>query len=167
MALNPFEDSRQKVRDSTGEFSLGLARVTASPDDSNHRIGIRPVTQTGANETITNPTGADVLVSEFGDVNVPQRGDMVVFGRFENRNPVVLGTIYTQESAAREYDSTERHIGRESSAGLFLHGPFGVVPRRTEAPENPPDGAIWYREDLDEYRGVENGTKVSFDTTTV
>lgn len=40
-----------------------------------------------------------------------------------------------------------------------------TVPKLSSDPNNPDDGSIWYRTDLDEYRGVEGGTTVSFDTT--
>jgi len=43
---------------------------------------------------------------------------------------------------------------------------FGVPTKGTD-PTNATDGDIWYRSDLDEYRGVEAGTTVSFDTTAV
>jgi len=42
-----------------------------------------------------------------------------------------------------------------------------TVPVVSSDPSGASDGDIWYRSDLDEYRGVENGTTVSFDTTTV
>lgn len=38
---------------------------------------------------------------------------------------------------------------------------------RPDDPSNPVDGSLWYRSDLDEYRGVENGSVVSFNTTQV
>lgn len=34
-----------------------------------------------------------------------------------------------------------------------------------EDPDDPVDGAVWYRSDTGEYRGVEDGTTVIFDTT--
>jgi len=45
-----------------------------------------------------------------------------------------------------------------------------TVPRRDRQDNDPPNasnGDVWYRSDLDEYRGVENGSVVSFDTTQV
>ena len=37
---------------------------------------------------------------------------------------------------------------------------------RSDDPEDPDDGQIWYRDDEHEYRGVENGAVVIFDTST-
>lgn len=34
-------------------------------------------------------------------------------------------------------------------------------------PSDAVDGAIWYRSDLNEYRGMEDGAVVTFDTTAV
>jgi hypothetical protein len=48
----------------------------------------------------------------------------------------------------------------------IIEGVALLQPRSSD-PSNPPDGAMWYRADLDEYHGVENGTVVSFDTTTI
>jgi hypothetical protein len=41
------------------------------------------------------------------------------------------------------------------------------VPDKDSDPADANDGDIWYRRDLNEYRGVEGGTTVSFDTTPV
>jgi len=49
----------------------------------------------------------------------------------------------------------------------FNDAPVVILPGRGTDPPAPADGSIWYRTDLDEYRGVENGNKVSFDTTQV
>lgn len=167
MARDPFEDSKQRVEREKGSFALGIGEVVASPDDTAHQVVIQPTTKTGEDSTVTRPSPATVMVSQKGDVCVPQEGDMVVFGRFKNRQNVVLGVLYSKQSKIRTYKSEERHIGSESGGGTFIHGPFGVVPKRDEDPSDPVPGSVWYRTDLDEYRGVEGGTKVSFNTTAV
>lgn len=168
MAQDPFKDSRQRHRRNRGNFSLGIARVVSAPSNAGHQVAIQPVTSSGdGGETETRPSPAGVVVPVKGDISLPAVGDLVVFGRFKNRQNVVLGTIYSQQSDIREYDAAERHVGIESNEGTYIHGPFGVVPTVTEDPQSPPDGAVWYRTDLDEYRGVEGGTTVSFSTTAV
>jgi hypothetical protein len=167
MARNPFKDNSQKDQRTSGVFSLGVGEVTNVPDNNAHQIGVRPLTKTGDGQNITKPTGMTVAVSQKGDIAVPNKGDLVVFGRIKNRKNIVLGVLYSQESNIRDYDSQERHIGSESNSGTFIHGPFGVVPKIDEAPSAPPDGSVWYRSDLGEYRGMEDGTKVRFNTTAI
>lgn len=166
MALNPFEDSRQKTRRASRQQGLDVAKVV-DVDEAAHMVLIRTMTKTGAEaQTDTSPTPAIVSVDERGDVSLPSVGDTVVVARFKSRNPVVLGTYYTRERDLREYEVGERHIGSDDGS-VFIHGRFGVVPKVTEDPTDAPDGAIWYRDDLDEYRGREGGQTVRFDTTAV
>lgn len=167
MAQNPFKDSKRRLDRRNGDYALGVAKVVSSPDDAAHRVAIVPLTSTGRGETSTQPSSATVLVDQKGDISVPSEGDLVLFGRLKNRDHIVIGTIYSKESTIRDYHSEERHIGHEDGAGTFIHGPFGVQPRVTEDPEDAPDGSIWYREDIGEYRGMEDETKVKFDTTEV
>lgn len=166
MSQDPFKDSREREKRNRGNFALGVARVVDVPDDAGHQIVIQQLTKTDSS-TDTKPEPSTVMVPQKGDVALPKEGDLVVFGRFMNRGIIILGTIYSQQSSIRSYDAESRHIGSDSSTGLFLHGPFGVVPVVDEAPEEPPRAAVWYRSDLDEYRGMEDGTKVRFDTTPV
>lgn len=42
-----------------------------------------------------------------------------------------------------------------------------IIRRLSADPSNPDDGEMWYRTDLDEYRGVVAGAVVSFNTTAV
>lgn len=42
-----------------------------------------------------------------------------------------------------------------------------LAENRSDDPSNPADGRLWYRNDLEEYRGVQNGTVVKFDTTQI
>lgn len=167
MTQNPFADASQKAASVRGDFSLSVAQVTEAPDDGGHIIAIKPTTKAGGQQTETSATPATVLVPQRGDVALPREGDLVVFSRLENRKPVVIGTLYSYLSSIREHDADERHIGADDGAGLFLHGDFATVPTRADDPSNPADGAVWYRTDLDEYRGVENGQTVAFDTTNV
>jgi hypothetical protein len=166
MALDPFEDSRQRTNRSERQNGLDVAVVVGTSPE-NHMVAIREVTSTGDPITGSDPTNAAVVVDEKGDVNLPREGDLVVIARFKSRVPIVLGTYYTQQNQIRDASAQERHIGSEDGEGVFLHGPFGVVPKLSESVTGAPDGAVWYRSDLDEYRGMENGTKVRFDTTAV
>lgn len=166
MSLDPFKDSRERTRRSERKNGLDVAVVVGRSTDS-HMVAIREVTSTGEPVTETKPANAAVTIDQKGDVNLPEEGDLVVIARFKNRTPVVLGTYYTQPKQIREAAAEERHIGSEDGEGVFLHGPFGVVPKVSESVTGAPDGSVWYREDLGEYRGMEDGTKVSFDTTAV
>lgn len=166
MSKNPFKDTQDAVKRQRGNFALGIAKVMFVPESSAHQIVIQPVTATEPG-TETNPAPATVSVPQKGDIALPTEGDLVVFGRFKNRQNVVLGTLYSQKSSIREYRGDERHIGDDDGSGVFIHGPFGVVPKLDADPPAAPDGAVWYRTDLDEYRGVEGGTTVRFNTTTV
>lgn len=168
MAQDPFRNTRERERRRQGEYSLGLARVVSVPDSAGHQIAIQPLTQTGPQEeTSTKPSSASVMVAERGDIALPSVGDLVVFGRFANRRNVVLGAVYSDQTAVRDHSSEERHIGSDGGRGVFFHGDVIVPPRLDEAPQQPPDGSVWYRTDLGEFRGVEDGTRVSFDTTPV
>lgn len=166
MSLDPFKDSRDRTRRTKRNNGLDVAVVVGTSPE-NHMVAIREVTSTGDVVTETKPTNAAVVVDQKGDVNLPEEGDLVVVARFKSRVPIVLGTYYTQQKQIREAVAEERHIGSEDGEGVFLHGPFGVVPKVSESVTGAPDGAVWYREDLGEYRGMENGTKVSFNTTAV
>ena len=42
-----------------------------------------------------------------------------------------------------------------------------IVKRRSDDPQNPSDGAMWYRTDLDEFRGQVAGETVTFDTAAI
>lgn len=166
MTYNPFKDSSQKMRRRDGEYALSFAKVVSASSDSAHEVGIKPATTTGEVRTDTDPVPATVVVPQRGDVALPSVGDLVVVGALQNRMPIVLGTVYSKRSSIRPYDADDRHIGTDDGV-THLHGRFGVVPKRSDDPDDPDDGAIWYRTDISEYRGVEGGTTVSFDTTNV
>lgn len=108
-----------------------------------------------------------VSIDGVGDISLPSEGDLVAFGRFKDRKNVVLGVLYGQSDDIRSYDPSERHIGHDDNGGTYVHGPFGVVPKRSDDPSDPDDGAVWYNESVNEYRGSEDGAVVSFDTTPV
>jgi hypothetical protein len=165
MTYNPFEEADRKVQKAKRDFALGLGIVTAVPDDVDHQIVMKEITDVG--DGGNGPTGSTVMVPQRGDIALPSRGDMIVFGRLKNGEPLTLGTIYSREAPSREYAANERHIGADDGGGTYLHGPFGVVPKVTDDPQNAVDGAVWYRTDIDEYRGQEDGNTVTFDTTTV
>jgi hypothetical protein len=149
MALNPFEDARQADQRRRGEYSLAVARVVGVDSAAKHRVAVRPVTSAGGGRTITSPTSATVLVGQRGDIALPDVGDLVIIGRFENREDVVLGTFYSKESDIRDHETDERHIGADDGS-TWLHGRYAVPPRLTEHPSDPADGAVWYRSDLDD-----------------
>lgn len=164
MSLDPFKDSRDRTRRQEQQNGLDAA-VVVGVSVEKHMVAIREVTSTGERVTEGRPTNAAVLVDDRGDIALPSEGDMVLVARFKGRTPIVVGTYYTQQSQIPGGADGERHIG--GSDGVFIDGPFGVVPQTTDDVSDAPDGAIWYREDLAEYRGMEGGTKVSFDTTAV
>lgn len=159
MASNPFVDNEQKSRRHSDDFALDLARVKRVEDDDDHQAVVEIVsTDTEA------PAKLPATVSHTGDVALPSEGDMVVVGYARGQKPVVIGTVYTRQDNP-QYGADERHV--HGDGGVFLVGPFAAAPKVDSDPASPPDGAVWYRTDLNEYRGVENGTTVSFDTTAV
>lgn len=166
MTADPFREVEQTVQRNMNAFSLSVARVADVPDNVQHQIKITPVTETANLATITQSTTASVAVSQQGDIALPEQGDLVVVGRFENRNPVVIGVLYASEDDVRDYSRDERHIA-DADIGVYVHGRYLSPPNRTDDPDNPPASAMWYRSDIDEYRGVEGGQVVSFDTTDV
>lgn len=161
MAKNPFKDSTRKTRRSTDNAFLDLGVVKQVDADATHTVLVE-ILSTGGD---SGPVVAAATVSQQGDISVPDVGSLVVIGRVKGRRPIVLGVLYTTEDDIPEYLVGERHIGGE--AGTFISGPFVRAPSVSSDPDSPPDGAIWYREDLDEYRGVEGGSVVSFSTAAV
>lgn len=169
MGYIPTEDAKERVQSERqrGTYGIYTATVVGSSGSSGHMVVVKPITSTGERATATDPTAATVLTTTIGDIGQPTEGDVVALAPIRGKEkPVVIGTIYTSESGIRSYDAGERHIGR-SGHGTYLHGLFASAPSRTDDPSDAPDGATWYREDLDEYRGVEDGTTVTFDTTAV
>lgn len=166
MSFNPFEDADEKTRRTEDREGLELATVVDAPSDANHQVAIEVMTETGFLDTATRPTNASAVVPKRGDVAVPSEGDMVLVARLKSRKPVVVGTVYDDGNEVRDYGPDERHVGSDDGP-TFVHGTFGVVPKVSSDPSGAVDGAVWYRTDLDEYRGVENGTTVSFNTTAV
>lgn len=164
MTQNPFETTRKESKRRADDFALGFARVLEVPDDSAHQVVLKPLTRT-TEATETDPQSATVSVVQKGDVALPQEGDVVVYGRITSEKIVVLDVVYSRYSDIRDYDHRERHIGAESGEGVFLHGPFGVVPKVTEDATDAADGAVWYRTDIDEFRGKQDGTVVEFGTS--
>lgn len=176
MTLDPFKDSEERVRRREDSFALDFAKVVDSPPDANHRVVVRVVTDIGEGgvELAGKPQPAFVTAATSGDISVPEEGDFVVVGYLRGRQMVVVGSAYTRLNRSPSYEVGERRIGNDSgsvrvrdSGVVAVDGPFGVVPKRTDDPSSPEDGSVWYRSDLDEYRGVENGNTVTFNTTTV
>lgn len=169
MGYIPTEDARERVQNERqrGTYGIYAATVVGSSGSSGHMIVVKPITSTGVQETSTDPTSATVLTTTKGDIEQPKEGDVVALAPIRGKEkPIVIGTLYTGESGIRRYEAGERHVGRDDH-GTYLHGSFATAPKRTDDPSDPPDGAVWYREDIDEYRGVENGTIVTFNTTAV
>lgn len=165
MALNPFTNAEQSVRRSEERVGLGKATVVAV-DDETHMVAIKPATASGSgSDTDTQRTPAAVLVDTNGDAHLPSVGDHVIYANMKNSYPVVIGTNYSRRKNVPSFDGAERVVS--GSDGVFLRGPFATAPKRSDDPSDAPNGSLWYREDLDEYRGVEGGTVVTFDTTTV
>jgi hypothetical protein len=166
MTANPFSDAKQRVDRQSGEFALQLARVIDVPSDATHQVLVESMTKT-SERTVAKPTPATVITAATGDISLPKAEDVVILGKLPNGQDVVLGSVYWKNSVVRDYDAAERHIGRDDGGGVWLHGPFAAAPKRTDDPTDAPNGAVWYRDDLDEYRGQRDGNTVSFDTTQV
>lgn len=166
MTANPFENAKQTVERNLNTFSLILARVADVPDNVTHQAKITPMTETAGGATITQSLTASVAVPQKGDIVLPKNGDIVIVGRLQNRQPVILAVLYAAEDDVRDYSRDERHIA-DDDIGVYIHGRYMTPPSRTDDPNTPPSSAIWYRSDLNEYRGVEGGQIVSFDTTDV
>lgn len=163
MPPNPFTDSAEKSEEVRDAMGVGVGVVIGVSYES-HMVGLRELTGTGG-DTSGTPTQAAVAVDESGDVSLPSVGDTVVFARFMNRQPVVIGPYYTTLGEIPDTDGSERVVSGSDS--IRLSAPYVVDPKRTDDPSDAPDGARWYREDLDEYRGMQNGNIVRFDTTQV
>lgn len=166
MVSDPFRNAREESSRVSDKQGIDIG-IVVGVDDSGHRVAFREVTETGGieSDTTTSPSVASVAVDSKGDYNLPSEGDLVAILRLMNRNPLVISTFYSQQSDVPDADGAERHVSGED--GVFLVGPFAVAPKRTDDPSDAPDGTLWHREDLDEYRGVEDGTIVRFDTTPV
>jgi hypothetical protein len=67
------------------------------------------------------------------------------------------GTVDTNDTA--RFDGLDVTVTGELTVETLL-----TVPTLGSDPSNPGDGTVWYRTDLDEYRGVEDGTTVTFRT---
>jgi len=87
---------------------------------------------------------------------------------------IAIGRNVTVESTANKSIVLGEGIINNQSGLLFTNltaafsqSPIVLLPLRDDDPTGIPDGSIWYRTDLDEYRGYENGTYVTFDTTQV
>ena len=163
MTADPFKNSREEASRVSEKQGIDVGTVVAV-DYEGHRVAVREATETAGQSTDTSPSIASVAVPRKGDVAMPEEGDLVAMVRLMNRSPIVFGTWYSRYGEIPDTDGAERHIsGRD---GVFIDGPFVKAPRRSDDPSDAPDGSMWYRDDLDEYRGVENGTIVTFDTTT-
>lgn len=162
MSLIPHEDAREESRRVSRQSGLQVAIVDAVHADS-HVVRVTPITSTGDSVTDTAPVLAAVGVGRRGDVELPSVGDIVTVGMFQNQTPIVMQTHYSQENQVPSIDGADRVVSGED--GLALDAPYVIWPKRTDDPSTLIDGSTWYREDLDEYRGVENGSVVTFDTT--
>lgn len=119
MAQNPFKDNQQTADRRRGEYSLGIGRVVSVPDDADHQVAIQPVTQTADGTNVTRPETATVMVTRKPDIALPSEGDLVVFGRFKNRQHIILGTIYSQQSKINSYESGERVVSNADGSGYM------------------------------------------------
>lgn len=163
MTGDPFQDARRaddRQRDMRGS-DVGIV-VAVSSDG--HMVAYREVTDVGDRKVDGVPTQASVMVPKQGDFCLPEVGDLVLVTQFRNRTPMVVGTYYSSAEQIPDAAEDDRIVSA-SGGGVRLDGAYVGTPQRSSDPTDPPDGAIWYREDNDEYRGVENGTVVTFDTT--
>jgi hypothetical protein len=86
----------------------------------------------------------------------------ITLGELNGDPTAGIGTVYYDKNDSRFHGET----GRGTFAFAELDNNALTIPTRTDDPPAE-DGILWYRSDLDEYRGVEDGNIVSFDTTTV
>lgn len=111
-----------------------------------------------------------VLVSDTQDVHQLKQGDVVIVLVGEAGEEIIVGTL----NQNKDIEYGDRVIGNSRndstititrSGEIELNAPFVYVPRVSEDPENAEDGAVWYNETTNEYKGVEDGSTVVFDTT--
>jgi len=157
-----------------GALAIG-AGATAEGGDTATSVG-RDATASGSDATAVGEdseasadfatavgegaTASGVRAASIGPGSIASHDDSTAFG------------LSATTSAAHE---GVLGVGVGSVAGTYnwrIPGTLTVeteftVPVLGSDPTGASDGDIWYRSDLDEYRGVENGTTVSFDTTTV
>jgi hypothetical protein len=111
MTVNPYKHSTQTAKRFDGRFSLDIARVTEVADDAAHQVQIEILSPDTGDDLQGGPIPATVSVQQSGDIAIPSVGDVVIVGRFRNRRPVVLGTVYTRQTTLDQYQSGERTIG--------------------------------------------------------
>lgn len=168
MGYLPSQNARQRQERSRrrGTYALVQAVVVDVPGDGGHGIVVRPVTDVGDEKKLGKPRIVDVITPSTGEISLPRKGDMVLMGSVRGKErPVAIGAVYAAQDDITSYDSGDRVIGADSA--VRLEGDLATVPSRTDDPEDAPEPSIWYREDLGEYRAVEDGNVVTFDTTTV
>lgn len=163
MTADPFKDNAQKDDRRTRIEGLEIAQVVRVPDSNNHTVIVRAASVQGQ-ATSSTPEAASVTAATSGDVSIPSEGDLVLVGRTIGGTAIVIGTVYSDTADVPTYDTGDRIVGNDDGP-VILGGDFAVAPRFDSDPDDPSDGAIWYRNDLDEYRGVEDGTTVTFNTT--
>jgi len=131
------------------QFGLATPEATARPEGG-IAVGDSATVSANANGSIAIGQGATVAPDATNSIVVGSgsavRGDRVVGigdGLNIQVNDVFATTIRTS----------------------FNDAPNLLLPSRDTDPTNPPGGSIWYRFDLNEFRGVEGDTIVTFDTT--
>lgn len=169
---NPFSYAATESSNTSDLFAADIGQVTRVPDGNTHSVVIRLL----AAERDTTQMAAPVTVDVRNDVSLPSVDDIVVLLYTKGGKPIVVGTLYARQDAVPENSATIRRLGHPTGDGhvdihedgqTTIHGQYTRPPVRDTDPDGPEDGAMWYRSDLDEYRGVENNTVVSFDTTDV
>lgn len=123
MAKNPFKDSTKKTRRAAANVFLDLGVVRQVDADASHTVLVE-ILGTGGS---AGPVVAAALVPQEGDINVPEKGSLVVVGRVKGRRPVILGSLYSTDSTVPSYNPGDRRIGHGSTQAQFLIEEDGTV----------------------------------------
>ena len=155
------QDKREKRRN-----SFYFAEVTSVPS-SGRSIVARPL---GSDE---RPFGHPIAVPTKGDVALPRVGDIIAVIHGEADREAMVGVVYSGDTAP-DFERGERVIGHRYSDSAIrikrrgqieIDAPFVYAPRREDDPTNAEDGAVWYNESEQEYKGVKDGNIVVFETS--
>lgn len=144
MTYNPFSDAKRRTEDAEDSFALDLAKVVTAPDDVNHQVVVRIVTEVSGGDIRLGgtPLPAFVTAASRGDISVPEEGDYVIIGYLRGRRAVVLGAAYTQFNQSPSYNVGERRIGNETGNVTVKNDGTVVVDADGTTVEVKPNGDV-------------------------
>lgn len=144
MGLNPKSESRSGSRNQRGPIrSITTGTVTSAPphvdgDNVRHHVEVSP-------DFTDQSYPAEVLVTQNGDVTVPQEGEDVFIGMRPDERVVVLGVRYNRNDDLPEYEPGLRRIGHNPTNSFIELQPDGTVHIENDAGttfELQPDGDV-------------------------